>query len=60
MQSKASQIDNTLNGLDSKRETLKGLTYGTREWRQAVNELNNDIMTTVKESNKMSNSLTKS
>ena len=60
VQSKASQIDNTLNGLDSKRETLKGLTYGTREWRQAVNELNNDIMTTVKESNKMSNSLTKS
>ena len=60
VQSKASQIDNTLNGLDSKRETLKGLTYGTREWKQAVNELNTDIMTTVKESNKMSNSLTKS
>ena len=60
VQSKASQIDNTLDGLDSKRETLKGLTYGTREWKQAVNELNTDIMTTVKESNKMSNSLTKS
>ncbi len=60
VQSKASQIDNTLDGLNSKRETLKGLTYGTREWKQAVNELNTDIMTTVKESNKMSNSLTKS
>lgn len=60
VQSKASQINNTLDGLDSKRETLKGLTYGTREWKQAVNELNTDIMTTVKESNKMSNSLTKS
>ena len=38
-----STLTSTLSGLNDKRKNIDNLTYGTTEWRDAVNELNDEV-----------------
>lgn len=58
IKTKTNEINDTLEGLKDKRDALDSLTYGTRQWKNAVNELNNEVIKTVRESNNMSDALT--
>lgn len=41
--SRLNTLNSTLSGLNDKRKNIDNLTYGTIEWRDAVNELNDEV-----------------
>ena len=41
--SRLNTLNSTLSGLNDKRKNIDNLTYGTVEWRDAVNELNDEV-----------------
>lgn len=41
--SRLNTLNSTLSGLNNKRKNIDNLTYGTIEWRDAVNELNDEV-----------------
>lgn len=41
--SRLNTLNSTLSGLNDKRKNIDNLTYGTIEWRNAVNELNDEV-----------------
>ena len=41
--SRLNTLNSTLSGLNDKRKNIDKLTYGTIEWRDAVNELNDEV-----------------
>lgn len=41
--SRLNTLNSTLSGLNDKRKNIDNLTYGTIEWRDAINELNDEV-----------------
>jgi hypothetical protein len=42
-------LKDSLDGLDDKYAGLEGLTKGTREWNDAVTEINNSVLDLIDE-----------
>ena len=50
--SEVQKVNSSLDGLSSKYDAFKDLTYGTTEWREALYEVNNEVQDLIDNYNK--------
>ena len=53
----ANEVHSSMESWKEHQDTLKDLTYGTQEWRQALREVNTEANNTIKSFNKMNDGL---
>lgn len=50
-------LNSSMESIDSKRDALRNMTYGTKEWRDAVADLNSEVKNSIQDFNEMNDQI---